>query len=439
MSEQIVVIGAGPGGVEAAATAARAGRPVTLISDGPVGGRAGWHSLLPSKAWLAAAEEAQVTGRAPNFAALLERLEQIKRDWNGGLQSRLASLGVTILSGQAAFSAPDQLKVAPADGSDSGTIRGATVIAAPGSVPFFPPPLKPDGRLVLAPRFLSRLSALPPTMLVIGAGATGCESAFLFNALGVQVTWIVDQFGVLPNFHPDAGTFLAQALVRQGVHAVVGQQVVDLERREGQVTAVLADNARYSAAQAFVAIGRKPDWSMLNLEAAGVGADANGRYAVDGFGRTANPAVYLAGDADGGWMIANKAMSQGRIAAMHAAGLLTKPYDPDVIIQPVYSEPQVAQVGRVFPAPGLTAVHLPYSAALKPHLLAQGAGFLLLTYDEQSGLLRGGVAGGPEAAGILAPIALALKLGAHLSDLADLYAAHPTLSELPFLAAREAG
>lgn len=437
MSEQIVIIGGGPAGIEAATTAAQADRPVVLISDGPIGGRAGWHSLLPSKVWLAAGERA--AGSALDVPELLEDLAQVKREWNEAAAAELRALGVEIVTGEATFAAPNQIELRDGEGVLQTTFTGTTVIVAVGSVPFFPPELRPDGRRVLAPRFLSHLRELPATMLVIGAGPTGCESAYLFSALGVEVTWIVDQFGVLPQFHPDAGAFLAHALVRQGVRMVEGQLAARLEREEGGVTAVLSDGARYDAEMAFVAIGRKPDWSRLNLSAAGLEVGAEGRYTVDGFGRSSNPKVYLVGDADDNWMIANKALSQGRVAALHAAGRMTAPYDPALIVQPVYTEPQVAQVGEVLPAPDLRTLRLPYSASLKAHLLPQGAGFFSLTYSERDGRVRGAVAAGAHAADILAPVVVALKLGARVSDLAGLYGAYPTLSELPFSAARLAG
>jgi dihydrolipoamide dehydrogenase len=438
MTQQIIIIGGGPGGIEAALTAARAGRPVTLISDGPVGGRAGWHSLLPSKAWLAAAEAAPHSGAPADIAALLERVTAVKRTWNNQSAAALAAAGVRVEQGQAVFLAPDQIALRDRDGEQQATYSGATVIAAPGSVPVFPPELRPDGRSVLAPRFLSKLDRLPATMLVIGAGATGCEAAYLFNALGVQVTWIIDQYGVLPGMHPDAGAFLAGALARQGVHQVAGQQVARLEREEGRVTAVLADDARYEAQMAFVATGRAPDVAGLNLAAAGLAAELNGRFPLTPFGQTSNPRLYLIGDADGGWMIANKAMNQGRIAALHAAGQPTAPYDPGLIIQPVYSEPGVAQVGHVGPSGALAEARIATGAALKAHLLPAAPGFLTLTYTPEDGLLRGALAAGPHAAETLAPVVVALKLGARLDDLAALYGAHPTLSELAFLAARAA-
>jgi dihydrolipoamide dehydrogenase len=137
---------------------------------------------------------------------------------------------------------------------------------------------------------------------------------------------------------------------------------------------------------------------------------------------------------DGGVMTANKAQAQGRIAVRHLAGKEVTPFDLSTLIQPVYTEPQVAQVGDVG---GESSVRIPFAQSLKSHLLNEGDGFLQLYYD-QDGRVLGAVAVGAHAADVLSPAAVAIKLGGSLDDLAELYAAYPSLSELPFIAARAA-
>lgn len=434
--QELVVIGGGPAGVEAACTAAQAGRQVTLVSEGPVGGRAGWHSLLPSKVWLAAAAKARAEERLPNMEQILAAVAETKRTWNEQEARRLEALNVRVLDGLASFASDARLVVNDAAGRETAVFTGVPAIVAAGSVPFFPPALKPDGRRVLAPRFLSKLDHLPPRMLVIGAGATGCESAYLFNALGVEVTWIVDQFGILPQLHAPLGVALGVALEQQGVRAVRGQMVERLEREEERVTAVLVNGARYAADIAFVAIGRRPDWGRLNLPAAGLEPDQEGAFAVDAYGQTENPLVFLVGDAAGGAMTANKAEAQGRVAALRLCGRDTAPFNQLLVTQPVFTEPQVAQVGQLS-GPNVAISRAPFAASLKGHMLPQ-EGFLDLAYDRQNGLVRGAAAFGPHAADLLAPVVVALKLGGALPELAELYGAYPTLSELPFKAARSA-
>ena len=447
--KHIIVIGGGPAGIEAARTAVLAGQKVTLISDAPVGGRAGWHSLLPSKVWLTAADtlglmaETQELGIQTQNSTIdrqqvLARVKHVKAVWNQNQEAELAALGVELVMGLASFTDPDSVDLHNADGALLQTLQADAFIVTTGSVPRFPPKLKPDGRRVIAPRFASHLKNLPPSMVVIGAGPTGCEFAYLFNRVGVEVTWIVDEMGVLPQMYPDVGKALGLALVRQGVRMVQGQFADSIERTDAYITTVLQDGARYAAEMAFVAVGRLPDVERLNLAAAGV-ESIIGRIGVDGYGRCpTNHKIYCAGDVDGGWMVANKAMAQARIAAKHAANVSTAPYNPNSIVLATYTEPQAAQVGMVNFVDGVGRVRMPYSAALKTHLLPEGEGFVELTYRESDRRLLGGLAVGPHAADLLTAVALAIHLEADIDTLADMFPAHPTLSELAFIAARNA-
>jgi dihydrolipoamide dehydrogenase len=151
------------------------------------------------------------------------------------------------------------------------------------------------------------------------------------------------------------------------------------------------------------------------------------------------PDIYAAGDLTGGPMLANKAIVQARIAGRHAAGALTQPFQPQSVVHAIYSEPQVAQVGQLRDDEGLMKrVKLPYANALKAHLLPEGTGFIKLAFNPLNRQIKGALAVGFHAADLLAPIALAIQLKASLEDLTAVGAAHPTISELAFLAAEGA-
>ncbi len=432
MTKQLIVIGGGLGGSEAARSAARAGAKVTLVTDGPIGGRAGWHSLLPSKVWLAAAEMASGLALPED---ILARLQATRTQWNEQQQEALLALGVAIVSGAAAFVGADSLEVT----QDGITTRLAAdrFVVATGSVPVFPAGLKPDGRKVIAPRLMSQLNELPDSMVVIGGGSTGCEFAHLFNVLGVNVHWVIDAFGVLPTYHPDAGRFLMAALMERGVSVYMGQVAETIDRSGEGVVVILSDGTRLSAGMAFAAVGRQPDVSRLQLDRAGIDSE-NWPLELDEFGRSSNPAVYVIGDAAGSPMVANKAMAQGRIAALHALGIAAEPFDFSTLLLATYTRPEVAQIGDV--AAGVLAhVRLPYDQALKPWLLNDTSGFVDIAYESSSGRVTGGIAVGEHAAEALAPLVVALRAQLRIDDLAALYSAHPTLSELVFAAARLAG
>lgn len=449
MTRQIVVLGGGPAGIEAALAAADLGAQVTIISEGQVGGRATWDSLVPSKVWLGLADLisdlADIGGRGlggfaiPSIepSTVLARIRSVGESWGGQMARRLADCGVALIEGVATFATPTTVEVRGEDGNVRAQLAADAAIIATGSVPRFPAALRPDGIRVLAPRHASRLEQIPPEIVVIGGGATGSEFTYLFSRLGAQVTWIVGSKGVLPQLIPDAGIYLARALEARGVRLVLGSPAEQIEHASDGVTVVTAEGGRYHAAAAFIAIGRTPDLSRLNLAAARLTPGSAGTLTTDGYGRTDARHIYAVGDAAGGSMLANRAMAQAWVAGRHAAGARIRPFRPDTVIHAVYTEPQIAQVGVVSGASDtLQTVRLPYHSVLKAHLLGYSDGFVELAYDPWGGQMRGGIAVGPHAADILAPIALAVQTGASLEDLAATFGANPTISELIFGAAR---
>ena len=450
MTRKVIIIGNGPAGIEAARSAALAGAQVTLIGEGPVGGRAGWHSLLPSKVWLSAADALALVNEAselglstggapsPEPERILARIKAVKQAWNERQEAGLRDLGVEMVRGVATLDSATEITVRDGDGNPVVRLEGDAIIIATGSVPIFPEGMRPDGKRVLAPRFASHLEALPDDIIVIGGGATGSEFAYLFNRLGVQVTWVVDQYGVLPDFVPEAGEFLAEALGRRGVKLVAGQPASRIEQDDEGVRVVTADGEAYRAAQAFLAIGRRADVRRLNVEAVGLKPGRLDALAVDEFMRTAVPSIYAIGDATGTPMLANGAMAEAWVAGRHAAGVPTPPFQPRTVVAAIYTEPQVAQVGTLErDGENSRSIRMPFKAGLKTHFLpGESDGFLELVYEAGNGRLMGGVAVGPHAADVLAPVAVALQMGATISDLAASGPAHPTIGELAFIAAR---
>jgi pyruvate/2-oxoglutarate dehydrogenase complex dihydrolipoamide dehydrogenase (E3) component len=445
MSKRIIIIGGGPAGIEAARAAAKAKAEVTLVSEGPIGGRSGWHSLLPSKVWLSAADAAGLMAKSPFTGkqetpapnTILPHLQRVKEQWNAQQAANLKVLGVNIVVGVASFEAADSIVVKDTESKYVTTLTGEEIILAPGSVPFFPPNLKPDGKKIIAPRFMSGLKTLPASVAVIGAGATGTEVVYLFNRLGVDVTWIVDKFGVLPAFSPAAGELLADILIKRNVNLVRVDLADHFEYEEDEVAVVMSDGTREKAAMVFVAIGRFPDLKRLNLEAVGLAIAERKALETNLFCQTSVSSIYAVGDATGPPMLANRAMAMARVAGLHAAGADVAPFNPNSVIAAIYCEPQIAQVGVLASDDdAIQTTRVSFGAVMKAHLLSEMEGFVELAFN-RTGKVTGGVAVGPHASDVLAPVALAVKTEATLNDMASIFAAQPTLSELAFAAARQ--
>jgi dihydrolipoamide dehydrogenase len=438
--KKLVIIGGGPAGIAAASAADTRSTDVTLISNAPLGGRAGWHSLLPSKVLLTASDLLHHAGvDTPVYAEMMTEIERVADQYHSALQDDLEARGVHILMGTARFTGPHTLDVTTA-ADEALSLPFDYAVVASGSGPIFPPGLKPDGQRIWAPRFVKHRHTMPESIIVVGGGVTGTEFVYAFNSLGIEVTWLVDEFGVLPPFARDITHSLVETLLARGVELVEGVPVAELKSAETGVSATLKDGRAFTADESFVAIGRRPDLANLNLEAAGFAGGLR-ELAVDECARTAVDHIYAAGDVTGAPLVVNKAVAQAWTGARHATGVQTPPLKPSTWVEAVYTHPQVAQVGLT--AERAAAENRPVNVqrveareALKNLLVSDEGGFVTLVSDPETERVLGGSAVGGHAADLLAPIALAIGVGATVSDLAAIFPAHPTLSELSFEGAR---
>ena len=322
---------------------------------------------------------------------------------------------------------------------------------ATGSGPSFPPGFfgdakGPDGERILAPRHLRTLRTLPKTMMVIGGGATGAELVHAFQAMGVEVTWILDDLGILPDFDRELADSIGDVLMERGVKIVHGKAVLKLVSDPHQGVLASLDGGRtYSAERAMVAIGRRADTARLGLETVGIAIDPRtGAIAVDGMQRAAD-GVFVAGDAAGPPYVQSKGVIEGWIAGRAAAGLAVADA-PRAWVETVYTSPEIAMVGLT-PARAGAARRafdmrtISFDESLRGILADVGVdphvrGMLRVVLDETTRAVIGASAIGPHASEVLGPVAVAIAAGMTVEQLAMSGLASPTFGELAGAAAR---
>ncbi|MFN2198661.1 MAG: dihydrolipoyl dehydrogenase family protein [Anaerolineales bacterium] len=441
--KNLVVIGAGPAGAAAALEASQHGLNVTLISAEKIGGRATWHSLLPSKIYLKLAD---FYGDIRQYAAeglfgetVIPDLDQIKKvikqqssAWSQTLQSELEAAGVHTMIGKAAFRDESSITIAAQLEAEEVVLFDRAIIAT-GSIPVFLPRIKPDGQHILAPRFAGSLPKWPEHVIVIGGGVTGSEFTYLFSRMGAEVTWITDLDHVLPRVDKDITLRLEEIIKDMGVNIIKNMAVTGVISDMGGVVVTLAGGQAISASHAFIAIGRKPDLEQLDLDKAGVLYNAQG-IQVDRFCQTNRAGIYAVGDAAGGPFIANRGMAQARIAACSAAGVDVLPFDPHTIVEAIYTDPQIAQVGLTeYQANADSIPYAVYTAEyrniLKNYLPGSQPGYLKLLCHPDNGKILGAAAIGEQAADLMSFTAVAMKGNLTREDLAGVFPATPTYSE----------
>jgi dihydrolipoamide dehydrogenase len=449
MTLSLVVIGGGPVGIQAAIEAAELGASVTVISEGPLGGRATWASMLPSKVMLTTAEA--LDQAPPHTAGISSRhadwqidrltagIADRSRAWSAGLARRVERRGINVRPGVARFLGERRLEVSCDEEKD--TIPFDRALIASGSVPLFPPGIRPDGERIIAPRFAGHLKQSPQRLVMVGGGVTGCEYAYALRKLGAEVTIVSDRPRLLPQYDADIAEQLALLLRGVGIGFVGSAPVTEIESAGDGVIVRLADGRALDGSHAFVALGRRGDFARLQLEAAGIEHDDSG-IATDAHGQTSAAGIYAAGDAAGPPYIVNRGFALARVAMRHALGAPTPPFDDLLVVQAVYTHPPVGQVGlneqrAAERGVALKVTTVPFEETLRGQITGERGLFKLL-HDPATRLIAGAGAVGPGAVDLLAIVALAIAKQLPIDDLAPLYFGHPSWSEVVSEAARQA-
>jgi dihydrolipoamide dehydrogenase len=431
----VVVLGAGPGGYVAAIRAAQLGKEVALIDPHPPGGTCLHHGCIPAKALLTAAGHAAALADMPAMgiavgesAIDLPRMQQWKNGvvarLAGGLQQLLAHHQIEVITGQGRFTGPQELQVEGEHGVNRFLFDQAVIAVGGSPAPL--PGLPFDNQRVLTPAQALVLTHLPGHIAIFGADTVAAELATIFIKLGAAVTLALpaDQ-PLLAQFAPSAVRLVQARLKKLGV--TIKKDMPNLAALDAPIVVISA--------------GITPNTGNLGLNAAGVQTDKVGFVRVTPQMQTTNPAIYAVGDVTGGPPLAGLAIKQGKVAALALANQPAR-FEPQAVPWVAWTDPQIAAVGFT-PAQAQAAGYqgvsgrFPLGANGRALTLNAADGFALVVAEKESGVLLGVTIVGRQAEALIGEVALALEMGATLTDLAETIHPHPSVSE-SFMEAAEA-
>jgi len=446
----LVVLGGGPGGYVAAIRGAQLGLRVAVVERERVGGVCLNWGCIPTKALLASAELLANCRRAEAFGltvgsvdvdreAIQARKDRIVERLVSGVETLIRKKGVDLYSGEATLVGPGETRVETSEGAT--VLESGKVILATGSRPIVPRAFPYDGRRVVTSRDVLAMTRPPDRIVVVGAGAVGCEFAGYYAALGHEVTMVEMLPTVLPGEDASATRLIATLLKRRGVGIRTGSAVEGIEVADDAVRTTLADGETIESGIVLLAMGRRPAVEGSGIPECGV-AVRDGAVEVNDAMETSLPGVYAIGDLVGGWMLAHVASREGIVAATRAAGG-DATIDYAAVPRCTFTHPEVAAVGLTEAQAKERGIELatgrfPFSASGKAVAEEETAGFVKVIAEAGSGRIVGGVVVGPRASDLVHEIALAVECGLTLDRLAGMIHAHPTLSEAVMEAA-EAG
>jgi len=438
----LAILGAGPGGTAAADHAAALGGRVCLIEQGPLGGVCLNVGCIPSKAMLHASDSFWRAGHGGTFgvssgqvlvdgAAYMRHVADVVATCRTRLEQAIGSRkGIDLVRGRGRLLDSRTIRVESAGGTRE--VRARAVIVATGSRAARPPALPWDSGLLWTTDEATTALSLPPSLVVVGGGVIGSEMATVFAELGIPTTVVEMMDRLLPAMDEEAGKAVAESLAQRGATILTGRRVARVTA-EGDAAAVeLDDGRRLSAGRVLIAVGRKPNVEGIGLEAAGVSIE-DGIIPVDDRCRTNVEGTYAIGDAAEKRQHAHLAERMGVVAADNALGGQLAD-DRTVVPIGIYTHPEVATVGAAQAEAkqrfGRVAVcRASYSHSSMALACDEQAGGVKVLADPDSGLVRGATWIGPHATDMIHELALAMRHGLTLEQIAQTIHAHPTFQE----------
>ncbi|MEN8259939.1 MAG: glutathione-disulfide reductase [Pseudomonadota bacterium] len=436
----LIVIGGGSGGIAAANRAASYGASCALIEKGPLGGTCVNAGCVPKKVMWYAAEYAGILEDASDYGFAVERenfdWKRLKRGrdayvarLNGLYSDNLGKNRVQVLHGAARFLGPRSVAV----GDD--VLRAAHIVIATGGYPEVPD--VPGAEYGITSNGFFRLTRCPSRTAVIGSGYVAVELACILQALGSRVSLMVRMGKVLRQFDGMLSEALAESMTRQGIEIRFHSPVDAIEKDEEDLLTLHCrqGHALKGFDCAIWAVGRLGNIHGLNLDAAGLGCDAQGFIATDEWQNTHVPGVYAVGDVSGRTQLTPVAIAAGRrLADRLFGGMPDRRLHFSVIPTVIFCHPPIGTVGlsedQAWARFGEVQVYrssfTPMSKAITER--KERCQVKLVTVGPEEKIVGCHVIG-QGADEMLQGFAVAIRMGATKADFDDTVAIHPTSAE----------
>jgi pyruvate/2-oxoglutarate dehydrogenase complex dihydrolipoamide dehydrogenase (E3) component len=433
----VVVLGMGPGGEDAAGRLAAAGLSVAGVEARLVGGECPYWGCVPSKMMIRAAnllaEGRRIPGLAgrsqiyPDWAPVALRIrEEATDNWDDKVAvDRFTGQGGILFRGHGTITAPGEVTV----GGDVLRARRAIIINT-GTYPFVPPIEGLAGTPYWTNREAIEATGVPGSLVVLGGGSVGAELSQVFARFGARVTVIEESARLLPPEEPEAGALLAEVFGRDGIEVRTGTTARAVRHDGTAFTLALSDGTEVTGHALLVATGRRTD--LPGIGAGAVGVDESARtIPTDDHLRVA-PGVWAVGDITGHGAFTHMSMYQANIVVRDILGEEVSPAEYHAVPRVTFTDPEIGSVGlseAQARARGLdvrtSCYPVPKSTRGWIHQ-AGNEGFIKLVADAGRGVLVGASSAGPTGGEVLSVLTLAVHARVPVRRLREMIYAYPT-------------
>ncbi len=432
----LVVLGGGSGGYAAALRAAELGMSVVMVEKDKVGGTCLHRGCIPTKALLHSAEVVDTIKEAGQFGVVgsFDKVDmpgvnsykdKVVEGLFKGLTGLVKSRKIEVVQGTGTLVSPTAVEV------DGRRIEAGHVLLATGSVPRSIPGLEVDHERVITSDDALRLDGIPESVVILGAGAIGCEFASVWRSFGAEVTIVEALPHLVPLEEESSSKLLERAFRKRGIKQELGRRFESATPTESGVQVTLEGGKTIEAELLLVAIGRGPVSKDLGYEQAGVTLN-RGFVEVDAYCRTSVPTISAVGDLIPTLQLAHVGFAEGILVAERLAGLPVAPILYEGVPRVTYSHPEVASVGltsKDATERGYDVVEATYDLAGNGKARILGTSGYVKVIASKDGPVIGVHMVGERVGELIAEAQLITNWEALPGEVAQLIHPHPTMSE----------
>ncbi len=444
----VVIVGGGPGGYNAAIRAGQLGLSVACVEKrATLGGACLNVGCIPSKALLHASELYEMAIKdfaglgievtpTLNLPAMMKQKSDSVGQLTKGIEFLFKKNKVDWVKGAGRLAGPGKVEVT-AEGGAVSTLGAKSIVIATGSEPSFLSGVEVDQKRIVDSTGALSLPEVPKHLVVIGAGVIGLELGSVWRRLGAKVTVVEYLDRITPGIDAETAKTLQRSLTRQGVSFKLGAKVTGAKAGPDGVELTFepvagGDAQTLAADYVLLAIGRRPITEGLGLEAAGVAVDKRGFIETDHFA-TNIAGVYAVGDVTHGPMLAHKAEDEA-VACIEIIAGKAGHVNYGIIPNVIYTFPEVACVGRTeeeLKAAGVAykVGKFPFTANARAKVNHEAEGFVKVLADAKTDQVLGVHMIGPDVGELISEYCVAMEFSASAEDVARTCHPHPTRSE----------
>ncbi len=408
MNYDLCIIGAGWAGFNAALKAAKLGKKVCLIEEREIGGTCLNRGCIPTKALVAYSKQGM------KFSEIQKKKEDVVQRLRAGISSLIKSNKIDYIQGKAKIESANSVSV-----DQDKKIESEFILIATGSIPRGLPQWKFDHEKVISSDDVLNLEEAPKKILIVGAGAIGCEFASIFRRLGSEVVLVEVCPQLLPGLDSQVSKKLYQSFQKAGITIHLGKKLEDFDINDYD--------------KVLLAVGRMSLIEGLCSDSLGIKTE-KGNILVDRELRTDVENIFAAGDCIGGYMLAHVASYEGELAVENMF-LEPQKRDYSVIPSSVFSSPEVGSVGiseeeaKQFGAEyKVSTVH--FLSVGMAHILGDTQGFAKVIVETKTGRIFGASIIGLQATELINSFSILMKNKIPIDDLKKTIFAHPSVSEI---------